>query len=95
MTGYFSLGGSLFKAKAETVATLNRIAGHHQRSLAQVMLCWSIQKGVSVIPGHPLILPLPRMPRPVILDFAGDCPCLRRRLALTRGGAQGLATRSI
>mmetsp|Transcript_49210 Transcript_49210/g.100481 ORF Transcript_49210/g.100481 Transcript_49210/m.100481 type:complete len:378 (-) Transcript_49210:88-1221(-) len=51
MTGYFSLGGSLNKAKADTVATLTAIAEHHNRSKAQIMLRWSIQKGVSVIPG--------------------------------------------
>lgn len=51
MTGYFSLGGGINKAKAETVATLNTIADHHNRSKAQIMLRWSMQKGVSVIPG--------------------------------------------
>lgn len=51
VTGYFSLGGHDNKRKAFELETLNDIAKQHGRRQAQVLLRWSLQKNVSIIPG--------------------------------------------
>lgn len=51
MTGYFSLGGFDRKDKALNLEVLNGIAKSHGRRSAQVLLRWSLQNNVSIIPG--------------------------------------------
>jgi len=51
VTGYFSLGGFNQKDKAMDVAPLNEVAKAHGRRAAQILLRWSLQKNVSIIPG--------------------------------------------
>jgi len=51
VTGYFSLGGYDQKEQAMEVAVLNDIAKAHGRRPAQILLRWSLQKGVAIIPG--------------------------------------------
>jgi len=51
VTAYFSLGGSMQHAEAQTVDTLNDIAAQHNQTVAQIMLRWSLQKNAAVIPG--------------------------------------------
>eukprot|EP00928_Gymnodinium_smaydae_P066297 TRINITY_DN49333_c0_g1_i1.p1 TRINITY_DN49333_c0_g1~~TRINITY_DN49333_c0_g1_i1.p1 ORF type:complete len:396 (-),score=70.72 TRINITY_DN49333_c0_g1_i1:203-1342(-) len=51
VTGYFSLGGFDHKEKALGLDTLNQIAKSHGRRPAQILLRWSLQKNVSIIPG--------------------------------------------
>merc|ERR1712224_798855 len=51
VTGYFSLGGHDNKQKALEVEKLNEIAKSHGRRPAQILLRWSLQKNVSIIPG--------------------------------------------
>jgi len=51
VTGYFSLGGHDNKQKALDVEVLNEIAKSHGRRPAQILLRWSLQKNVSIIPG--------------------------------------------
>ncbi|CAJ1966692.1 unnamed protein product [Cylindrotheca closterium] len=51
ITGYYSLGGSLQKAQASTVETLQLLAEKYEVSVSKLMLRWSIQRGTAVIPG--------------------------------------------
>lgn len=51
VTAHSSLGGSLQHAQAETVETLRQIAEKYDKSVSQIMLRWSMQKGAVVIPG--------------------------------------------
>merc|ERR1719382_1219482 len=51
VTGYFSLGGFNQKDKAMDVGPLNDVAKAHGRRAAQILLRWSLQKNVSIIPG--------------------------------------------
>eukprot|EP00746_Dinoflagellata_sp_MGD_P080043 gnl/MRDRNA2_/MRDRNA2_320016_c0_seq1.p1 gnl/MRDRNA2_/MRDRNA2_320016_c0~~gnl/MRDRNA2_/MRDRNA2_320016_c0_seq1.p1 ORF type:complete len:225 (+),score=36.33 gnl/MRDRNA2_/MRDRNA2_320016_c0_seq1:97-675(+) len=51
VTGYFSLGGWDHKRKALELEVLDDIAKAHGRRPAQVLLRWSLQKNVSIIPG--------------------------------------------
>jgi len=52
VTAYNSLGGLFQNALASTVDTLQDIAARHEnRTVAQVLLRWSIQKNAAVIPG--------------------------------------------
>merc|ERR1711976_924159 len=51
ITGYYSLGGSLQKAQASTVETLQSLAEKYSVSVSKLMLRWSIQRGTAVIPG--------------------------------------------
>merc|ERR1711976_1063612 len=51
ITGYYSLGGSLQKAQASTVETLQSLAEKYEVSVSKLMLRWSIQRGTAVIPG--------------------------------------------
>mmetsp|Transcript_30585 Transcript_30585/g.61976 ORF Transcript_30585/g.61976 Transcript_30585/m.61976 type:complete len:392 (-) Transcript_30585:57-1232(-) len=51
VTAYYSLGGSLQHAQAATVDTLEQLAAKYDKSVAQLMLRWSMQKGAVVIPG--------------------------------------------
>lgn len=51
VTGYFSLGGLDHKDKALELESLNDIAKAHGRRPAQILLRWSLQKNVSIIPG--------------------------------------------
>merc|ERR1712110_210072 len=51
VTGYFSLGGDNNKGKALNLETLNDIAKAHGRRPAQILLRWSLQSNVSIIPG--------------------------------------------
>jgi len=51
VTGYFSLGGAQTKDKAMEQQALNDIAKVHNRRTAQILLRWSLQKNVSIIPG--------------------------------------------
>eukprot|EP00930_Biecheleria_cincta_P085798 TRINITY_DN75161_c0_g1_i1.p1 TRINITY_DN75161_c0_g1~~TRINITY_DN75161_c0_g1_i1.p1 ORF type:complete len:395 (+),score=49.88 TRINITY_DN75161_c0_g1_i1:69-1187(+) len=51
VTAYFSLGGHDNKRKAFELQTLSDIAKKHGRRQAQVLLRWSLQKNVSIIPG--------------------------------------------
>lgn len=51
VTGYFSLGGFDHKDKAMDLEMLSGIAQAHGRRPAQILLRWSLQKNVSIIPG--------------------------------------------
>lgn len=51
ITGYNSLGGAFQVAQASTVETLTKIASKYQKTVAQVMLRWTLQMGAAVIPG--------------------------------------------
>jgi diketogulonate reductase-like aldo/keto reductase len=51
VTGYQSLGGSLQRAQASTVDTLQELASKYDVSVSKLMLRWSMQKGTAVIPG--------------------------------------------
>eukprot|EP00927_Polykrikos_kofoidii_P062110 TRINITY_DN56930_c0_g1_i1.p1 TRINITY_DN56930_c0_g1~~TRINITY_DN56930_c0_g1_i1.p1 ORF type:complete len:378 (-),score=47.21 TRINITY_DN56930_c0_g1_i1:40-1173(-) len=51
VTGYFSLGGFDHKDKALDLEVLNKIAKSHGRRPAQILLRWSLQKNVAIIPG--------------------------------------------
>lgn len=51
VVGYFSLGGHDNKDKAFGIDVLNEIAKTHGRRPAQILLRWSLQKNVTVIPG--------------------------------------------
>jgi len=51
VTGYFSLGGHDHKDKVKDVETLGSIAKAHGKRPAQILLRWSLQKNVSIIPG--------------------------------------------
>lgn len=51
VTGYFSLGGHDHKDKAFGLEELNSIAKSHGRRPAQILLRWSLQHNVSIIPG--------------------------------------------
>mmetsp|Transcript_91677 Transcript_91677/g.163172 ORF Transcript_91677/g.163172 Transcript_91677/m.163172 type:complete len:367 (+) Transcript_91677:69-1169(+) len=51
ITAYFSLGGMDNKQKAFEIEALNKIASSHGKRPAQVLLRWSLQKNVSIIPG--------------------------------------------
>eukprot|EP00931_Biecheleriopsis_adriatica_P091585 TRINITY_DN65469_c0_g1_i1.p1 TRINITY_DN65469_c0_g1~~TRINITY_DN65469_c0_g1_i1.p1 ORF type:complete len:379 (+),score=63.67 TRINITY_DN65469_c0_g1_i1:42-1178(+) len=51
VTGYFSLGGFDHKNKLLQLEVVNGIAKSHERRPAQILLRWSLQKGVSIIPG--------------------------------------------
>ncbi len=52
VTGYFPLGGDIAnKDQAMKNEILNHIATKYDRSISQIMLRWSIQKGCAVIPG--------------------------------------------
>merc|ERR1712079_155417 len=51
VTGYFSLGGFDRKDKAMDLETLGEVAKTHGRRPAQILLRWSLQKNVSIIPG--------------------------------------------
>ena len=52
MTAYSSFSGSALQhMQAFTADTLTKIAGHHNTTVAQILLSWSMQKGFIVIPG--------------------------------------------
>lgn len=51
VTGYFSLGGEDKSGKVLELDALNDIAKAHGRRPAQILLRWSLQKNVSIIPG--------------------------------------------
>jgi len=51
VTGYFSLGGWDHKNKALEIQGLNEIAKSQGKRPAQILLRWSLQKNVSIIPG--------------------------------------------
>ena len=47
VTAYNSLGGSLQHHETQTIDTLQQIATIHKRTVAQIMLRWSIQTGTA------------------------------------------------
>jgi len=51
VTGYFSLGGFDNKDKTMDLTPLNEVAKAHGRRTAQILLRWSMQKNVAIIPG--------------------------------------------
>eukprot|EP00527_Entomoneis_sp_CCMP2396_P006113 CAMPEP_0198145582 /NCGR_PEP_ID=MMETSP1443-20131203/24435_1 /TAXON_ID=186043 /ORGANISM="Entomoneis sp., Strain CCMP2396" /LENGTH=381 /DNA_ID=CAMNT_0043809271 /DNA_START=8 /DNA_END=1153 /DNA_ORIENTATION=- len=51
ITGYNSLGGSFQHHKAQTIEIISAIANKYEKSVAQIMLRWTLQKNVVVIPG--------------------------------------------
>ena len=51
VTGYFSLGGTDNKHKTLELEVLSEIARAHDRRPAQILLRWSLQKNISIIPG--------------------------------------------
>ncbi len=51
VTAYNSLGGVLQHALAQTVQTLQDLATKYDKSVAQIMLRWSLQMNAAVIPG--------------------------------------------
>lgn len=51
VTAYYSLGSALQHSQAATAATLQELADKHNKSIAQIMLRWSMQRGAVVIPG--------------------------------------------
>ena len=51
ITAYNSLGGTLESHKAHDIEVLTRLSKKYNRSVAQIMLRWSIQIGTAVIPG--------------------------------------------
>lgn len=51
ITAYNSLGGSLESHKAHDIEVLTSLSKKYNRSVAQIMLRWSIQIGTAVIPG--------------------------------------------
>lgn len=51
ITAYYSLGSSFQRAEVEAVETLREIAAKHDQPISAIMLRWSLQKGVAVIPG--------------------------------------------
>jgi diketogulonate reductase-like aldo/keto reductase len=50
-TAYFSLGGSFQHQEAQTVDTLTALSKKYDRSVAQIMLRWSLQVNAAIIPG--------------------------------------------
>lgn len=51
LTGYFSLGGAFAAEQTQSMAQIKAIAAKHKKSSAQVLLRWSLQNNVSIIPG--------------------------------------------
>ncbi|GKY90904.1 hypothetical protein MPSEU_000064300 [Mayamaea pseudoterrestris] len=51
VTAYASLGGFLQKSKAESTVVLSELSESYNKTVAQIMLRWAIQKGAAVIPG--------------------------------------------
>ena len=51
ITGYNSLGGSFQHHMAQTIDTLQSLAEKYKKTVAQIMLRWTLQKGVVIIPG--------------------------------------------
>ncbi|KAL3914701.1 MAG: hypothetical protein SGILL_005996 [Bacillariaceae sp.] len=51
ITGYNSLGGSFQHHEAHTIEELTELSEWHDRSVAQIMLRWALQKGTIIIPG--------------------------------------------
>lgn len=51
VTAYSSLGGSLDHSKTYTIETLNNMANKYDKTVAQIMLRWSLQKNAAIIPG--------------------------------------------
>ena len=51
ITAYNSLGGILQHALAKTVQTLQHLASKYDKTVAQIMLRWSLQMNAVVIPG--------------------------------------------
>jgi diketogulonate reductase-like aldo/keto reductase len=51
VTAYSSLGGLFSKSAAKTADTITSIARDKNKSAAQVMLRWALQKNAAVIPG--------------------------------------------
>jgi len=51
ITGYNSLGGFLEHKKTHTIEVLTTLAEKYQKTVAQIMLRWALQKGTTVIPG--------------------------------------------
>mmetsp|Transcript_30835 Transcript_30835/g.70742 ORF Transcript_30835/g.70742 Transcript_30835/m.70742 type:complete len:376 (-) Transcript_30835:50-1177(-) len=51
VTGYFSLGGFDNKDKTTNLDALTEVSKVHGRRTAQILLRWSLQKNVAIIPG--------------------------------------------
>merc|ERR1712012_13753 len=51
VTAYSSLGGIFQNSMAMTVDTLNEISDKYNKSVAQIMLRWALQKNIAIIPG--------------------------------------------
>jgi diketogulonate reductase-like aldo/keto reductase len=51
ITAFFSLGGSYQHQEAQTIATLKTLSEKYDRSVAQIMLRWSLQVNAAIIPG--------------------------------------------
>jgi diketogulonate reductase-like aldo/keto reductase len=51
ITGYNSLGGTFQHHEAHTIKVLTNLATKYEKSVAQIMLRWAMQKGTVVIPG--------------------------------------------
>lgn len=51
VTAYASLGGLFQHSQTLTIDTLNAIADKHDKTVAQIMLRWALQKNAAIIPG--------------------------------------------